>query len=245
MKRRACSSLLGLWLVYWVGPFAFGWGYPIRDLVTRVVIVAGGLALGVGAAVLLWRRRWGKVVLLTALVATAGLLLCPIRPHDPGNLRADYVRALETYRGVPYVRGGETRRGIDCSGLVRRALVDALVGHGIRTLNPGLVRAGLMLWWRDCSAADLGRGRHARTRPVLRTPSLNALDHDRILPGDLAVTGHGMHVLAYLGDQAWIEADPSLKAGDQVVALRAPTRESAWFAMPIRIVRWRVLDDGR
>lgn len=100
---------------------------------------------------------------------------------------------------------------------MRRALIDALAGHGIRTLNPGLVRTGFALWWRDRSAADLGRGRHARTRPVLRTPSLNALDHARILPGDLAVTADGTHVLAYLGDHVRIEADPGLKVGDQVV----------------------------
>jgi hypothetical protein len=44
-----------------------------------------------------------------------------------------------------------------------------------------------------------------------KSKSINALDHEKIMPGDLAVTQNGVHVLAYLGERSWIEADPACK----------------------------------
>ena len=57
----------------------------------------------------------------------------------------------------------------------------------------------------------------------------------------MAVTSNGVHVLAYVGDSTWIEADPSALVGYKVVQIKAPT-SNAWFNTPVHIVRWRRLD---
>jgi hypothetical protein len=76
------------------------------------------------------------------------------------------------------------------------------------------------------------------TVPVLGTPSINELDHSRLFPGDLAVTKGGGHVMAYLGSNLWIEADPG---AEHVITVSAPCKTNAWFGEPMKVLRWRVL----
>ena len=73
---------------------------------------------------------------------------------------------------------------------------------------------------------------------ALDTPSINRLDHSRILPGDLAVTASGVHIMAYLGSNTWIEADPG--AG-RVITVLAPCETNAWFLEPMKVMRWSIL----
>jgi len=65
------------------------------------------------------------------------------------------------------------------------------------------------------------------------------LDHTRLLPGDLAVTTNGIHIMAYLGGNRWIEADP---VAARVISAKAPSDEIGWFDTPMRIVRWSLLE---
>jgi hypothetical protein len=76
------------------------------------------------------------------------------------------------------------------------------------------------------------------TAQLFKSPSIDELDHAKLLPGDLAVTRDGVHVMAYLGDQRWIEADP---AEGRVITVQAPAKDNLWFRMPVTIVRWTVL----
>lgn len=62
-------------------------------------------------------------------------------------------------------------------------------------------------------------------------------DHSLLKPGDLAVTDDGVHVMAYLGDRAWIEADPH---AHQVIEVILPS-DNPWFRMPVVFVRWQCL----
>ena len=151
------------------------------------------------------------------------------------------MRMLLTYEKVPYVWGGESKRGIDCSGLMRCALIDAEVRRGITSLNPSLVRAGFSLWWNDCSARAMKDEFQGRTHLLFTVDSINQIDSAEIKPGDIAVTSSGVHVLAYVGNKTWIEADPNEGAGHQVIEVKTPAR-NAWFNMPVHVMRWRELE---
>jgi hypothetical protein len=111
-------------------------------------------------------------------------------------------------------------------------------GGYVRTLNPSLVRGSLDLWWHDASAKAMMEEYRGNTRVLFAAKSLNTLDYTKLSPGDFAVTSSGVHTLAYVGNRTWIEADPGPM---RVIQVRVPTK-NAWFSMPVKIVRWQVLE---
>lgn len=233
-------AVLALWLLLWPLLGLALW-YPIRFASLRAAMLATIILLLGGALLLLWRFkpvRWAGLSIAAVLLA---IVLAPGRAVDEKALKREYVSAMQSYAGTPYVWGGETRRGIDCSGLMRCGLIDAEARRGLRTLNPALLRAALGLWWNDCSARALKDGYRSQTRVLFRAPGINRVDLTRLEPGDMAVTSNGVHVLAYVGQQTWIEADPNALRGDQVVQVTTPT-PNAWFNTPVHIVRWIQLE---
>jgi hypothetical protein len=231
-------SLRLLWLLALV-IFIAVWLYPVSSMATRS---AGAVLLCIvwfGLVALAWKRRGLRFGLL-GFTALCGIFLAlPGRSHpDSASLRAACVAGLRRYEGTRYYWGGESPKGIDCSGLIRRGLIDATFLQGIRTFDPGLVRYSIWLWWHDASARDFGEG-HGFTSRLFETPGINVLDQSRILPGDLAVTTTGIHIMAYLGDNRWIEADPGV---GHVVIVSAPSKENGWFRIPMNIVRWKIFE---
>jgi hypothetical protein len=213
--------------------------FPVSYRITRIASLALASSVWFGLIALVWQQHLLRFALLGLTLLSGAFLAVPSQGQPSAeSLRSDYLVALRRYEGVRYYWGGETSRGIDCSGLIRRGLIDALLQRGIRTLDAGLVRHAIRLWWRDCTASALGEQHRGLTVPVLVTPSINALDHSTILPGDLAVTKSGIHILAYLGDQQWIEADPMV---GRVITVTAPSADNSWFDGPMNIVRWSVL----
>ena len=229
------------WLL-WLAAFGFLIAlalFPVSYRITRVISLALVFAVWLGLISIVWRQRLLRYGLLGITLLAAVFLALPSRGSPPTEtLRADYIAGLLRYEGVRYYWGGETARGIDCSGLVRRGLIDALLRCGLRTLDAGLVRQAIGFWWHDCTASALGEQHRSLTVHVLDTPSVNALDYSKVLPGDLAVTTGGVHVMAYLGNHRWIEADPG--AG-RVITVAAPSRDNSWFHGPMNIVRWSIL----
>lgn len=214
------------------------WLYPVGTSLTRSagLFLAGLGWLGLLAAC--WPGWMLRLVFLSASAGATAFLALPAAGTDREVLRELYLRQLRSYGGVRYHWGGESPLGIDCSGLIRRGLIEAQCRRALATLEPGLLRRAFALWWNDTSAHVLGEGR-GPTFFRFETASLNEIDHSQLLPGDLAVTRNGAHILAYLGAQHWIQADPN--AG-RVVTVTAPSASDPWFRGPMRIVRWRVLD---
>lgn len=151
-----------------------------------------------------------------------------------------YRACLCSFRGTRYVWGGETHIGIDCSGVARTALCDALLLEGLREGNPRLLGATLWrFWWRDMSARDMGEGKYHYTRHVGAVKQLAGMDTRPLVVGDLAVSSRGEHVLIYIGERQWIEANP----GDGRVAVNRADVQSPrfYFAHPMNICRWTSL----
>src|SRR5687767_2770795 len=182
--------------------------FPIRSGLIRLLIVGSAAAVFAGAAI--WVRPWRvKCLLLGGLALAIGAVaLLPARPIDAGQLRNQYVQALRSYDGTRYVWGGENQLGIDCSGIVRAAWVDCQFRLGIKTANPQLLRSAFEAWWFDSSARNLSSGYSGRTRELHSGKSVRANEDRGLLPGDFALVANGVHALAYLRDQKWIEADP-------------------------------------
>lgn len=243
MRRMILVVLQTFWVVALI-VFVASAGYPVSTKVTRLIALLSFAFVWLGLAVFFWRYRMLRWAVPVVTVAVAVFLILPGRPASREALRVKYVECLRRYEGVLYVWGGENAIGIDCSGLIRRGLMDALFLEGVKTFNPGLVRDSIKLWWNDTTARVLGEA----TGPTVAVselpagkvemPSINLLDHAKLQPGDLAVTTSGIHVLAYLGDQMWIEADPGV---GRVVIAKAPSRDNPWLSTPVSIVRWTLL----
>jgi len=215
--------------------------FPIEYRATRLLLLLGGLAIWGGALFVWWANRRVRIPLLCVAALAILLLAMPGRRVSPTALRTDYLAALKLYRHTRYVWGGEGLLGIDCSGFVRKGLIWGQALNGLRTLNGAPIRRAVSLWWHDCSAKALRDGCRDLTVPLFEAGSINETDCGDLQPGDLAVTANGVHVMVYVGDRTWAEADPDLK---RVVEVTVPT-ENRWFTVPVVLMRWRVLSDDR
>ena len=148
--------------------------FPVSYRSTRLASLGLGLALWVGLIALTWRWHLVRFVLLGITFLIAGFFLLPAhgRPSVE-TLRTDYLTGLRRYEGVRYYWGGETARGIDCSGLVRRGLIDALFWRGIRTFHPGVVREAFSLWWHGSVVGWRRGGLVRRSARVVRVDLIN------------------------------------------------------------------------
>lgn len=208
--------------------------FPIHNRPLEVGMVVGVGMAWVGVLVLLvghWKLR--VLVFFAPLLGVLPFIL-PGKPIDPAALRADYVARLRSYDGTHYLWGGESPLGIDCSGLPRRALRDALWAEGWRHRNGAAFRKWLAQWWFDSSALAMGQGYRGLTREVGLAGPLWELDRAAILPGDLAVRGDGGHVVVYLGDHRWIEADPNL---GKVHTWVSTSNDGGWYSEMV-VNRW-------
>ncbi len=228
--RAAClSALIELALLL----------YPINIGILRALEIAFALAFLASASIALWRFKILRYLPAAILLCLIAAILAPGRPIDSKRLTQRYAEELKSYEGVRYFWGGENALGIDCSGLVRKGLIAANMKEGILRTNPAALREALFLWSHDCGARELGEGYGGRTRQAFKAGSVNAIESSQLKPGMLAVTRGGAHVMAYLGEGLWIEADPSLK---RVTAIRPPT-DNAWFNIPVQIVQWSQLSE--
>lgn len=183
------------------------------------------------ARILYLRLLIGSLFLLTVVVA--------IWNKDSVLVPSDqYAIALKSYTGTPYVWGGESDKGIDCSGLLRRAYIYACINVFRGSGNLGYLANAFDVWLNDSSAINLLEGYSGRTEKINDVSSINEISGIDLRIGDLAVTANGIHCLAYVGNNEWISADPGVKS---VIILKAPDRSFGFYKCKVAICRWKNL----
>lgn len=225
-------------LALYGGMLLLAWHCPINSLRFRLILCA---AVCLELALVLrwiWPRRRLRIAVAAFLAVVAAWVLSPSRPVDAEALRERYVARLLAYEGVRYVWGGEGRLGIDCSGLPRRALRDALWRLGVTTFNGGLLREALRQWWFDAIAKALAEGHRDYVVPLGANGTIKEMSYQGLLPGDLAITASGVHVLCYLGGERWVQADPG---HGRAIVQHGRTDTNVWFGVSVKTYRWRVL----
>ena len=215
-------------IMFTVGGFVVSW----HGLLTALAVI---LAIIIAAS---FARRAG--VTRAQVYSTAVWAVLGNQPPEVVELRDRYMWRLHTYQGAPYLWGGETDDGIDCSGLARAAMWQAMLYEGLSEFNSGLLGPKLWrFWWRDMSARAILEGEYGYTEVIGHADQLAGYPTGLLELGDMAVTDDGIHVMIYFGDDKWIEASPDdLK----VVANKAPAdSHRPWFRRPVTLVRWSIL----
>lgn len=212
---------------------------PLHDGIMRYGLVVALLVGWIGLLVFAWSSKKGRIAAMALPLILALPFVLPARNLDQGKLRQDYLDGMRSYGGTTYLWGGESGRGIDCSGLPRRALRNALRNQAL-TGNGTAARLWMEHWWFDTSAKAMKEHYRDFTRSTGVSGRMTKLDLPKIEAGDLAVTDNGRHVMIYLGDQAWIQADPG--AGKVIVA--TPGRDdNPWFDSQVSLHRWAELSE--
>lgn len=238
MSRWKKSALL-IWFLLWIVWCALILQPESRGIL-RVAVLILFSEQCLFSLVLFWRQRRVRISLLAFIAILSLIPLLPSRSIQTESLRGSYIQSLKSYENTRYYWGGENIIGIDCSGLVRKGFIAANAKLGVTTLNGAHVREAISLWWYDASAKAMRDEYRGETVLLFDAPSINALNHSRLLPGDIAVMETGSHTLVYVGDEVWMHAAPD-RGRAQYETI--PVLDSHWFDQPVRFLRWQLLTD--
>lgn len=212
---------------------------PVNSRLLNLAFLGCVVGAWLGFVVLVWMRKSVRIFALILPVLVAIPFALPGGEMDSDELRKDYLRRMAEFEDTKYFWGGESSRGIDCSGLPRRALRDSLLAYGFKHFSGYAFRQYVKQWWYDASAKALSAGYRNYTSPLDVTGTIQEMNYDTLVPGDLAVTTNGVHILAYVGNEQWIQADPGIGA---VATLNGRTDENPWFQTPVTTHRWQILE---
>lgn len=196
--------------------------YPVRTTSTRLAIILLALFPYAYLHIILWRKHHvGKVLLgLSAVILIWALSSYQLKQINPSH----FIKHLQSFEDTKYVWGGETAWGIDCSGLIRQAMVHSY-------LSSGRIGSAFQVWFFDCPAKNFAVQYKDLFAAVVDSGTINTLDHSLLKPGAIAVTKSGLHILAYLGNEQWIQASPN----DKKVISKHHLAEDLWFLEYVEI----------
>ncbi len=190
--------------------------------------------------IIFYKMKWFIITASCLLVLLTGIMINH-STIDKKLLSTLYVEQLHSFHQSPYVWGGESGLGVDCSGLPRKSMINALLLYALYRLNGGALFKAIDYWWHDASAYEMSLSYKERMVVFDDIFTVNKSSHVAVQPGDLAVTKNGTHVMVYLNAQQVIQAEPG--AG-QVIIDEIPSR-NAWLNQSVKLVRWSVLNDDQ
>ena len=213
---------------------------PVNAMLQRLLLLCALIGIWLGPLILLWKKKPVRIALCIVPALAIAPFLLPGKPVNVSELREDYLKRMVSYQGTIYHWGGENRRGIDCSGLPRKAMREALFSNGIRKLDGGSLRLFLKHWWNDASAKALAEGHLGYTIPTGQSGTIASMDYSGLIPGDLVVTKDRRHIFAYLGNDRWIQVDPG---AEKVTIENGRTSPNTWFDVTVTSHRWAILTE--
>ena len=209
--------------------------YPVGSSLNKIVTVALALTL-IGQAMYVLGRAGRAILAAGIFIPLAAVMFWPAGEGAPQGLRGRYLKELSGFSGTLYVWGGENSIGIDCSGLIRKSMINALLAESFKEFRLDLARKAAEIWFYDASAQALGEEFRGFTGRKFEVESVNEADLSKLEPGDFMVTKSGVHTMAYLGGSTWVQADPEK---GRVIEVKTPST-IGWFRTPALIMKWSV-----
>ena len=221
--------------------------WPVNNFLCRFLIVTSAVYL-LAAFCLAWRRLYkahARIAIAIAAFFGVTFFVCSAYLSSNGGiddttaygLRTIYVNELRRYEGTRYIWGGENILGIDCSGLPRKALRNALLKGAFIYGEKRCLRLAFQNWWLDASAAALANGYQNYVTRLEKEGTVSDVCATDLSPGDLAITEDGGHVMVFLGEDRWISADPI----QGKVIIESSAANNPWFKEKVKFYTWAVL----
>lgn len=221
--------------------FIISFIYPVNVGLKRLAVIIFGVLSLLSLFILIQKRKKLRIAYVSVLVIIAIIMMLNGKKISPDEMRSEYINVLKSYEGTRYVWGGEGRLGVDCSGLIRKALIDTNIKLGLENLSQQYIRRGIYLWFNDFSAQAVRDGYKHLAIKVCDVENLRIADYSKINQGDVAVTESGAHIIAYIGNRKWIEADPYEK---KVIVINANDINNILVNSKFRVLRLSELDNG-
>ena len=219
--------------------------WPINNFPCRLLLIMSMVCLAM-SMYLAWGKFFKRHGRIAAGIVAVILVICGYMSFGQHladestvlELRQLYFNELRRYEGTRYVWGGENMLGMDCSGLPRKALRNALLKSAFFNGNGKYLRHAVKNWWMDASAAALASGYQHYLTSLEIEGTVAEAPEETLSPGVLAITTDGRHVMVFLEKDTWISADPMQ---GKVVIERPSISHNPWFDARVKFYSWSVL----
>ncbi len=229
------QTILTLWVVVFLIFI-----HPSPKILSKHIVIMCFISMWIIVLLKLWKKFFTRGV---AIVITAILILFYFSSGsgiESELLRNIYVDNATKYLNVAYMENGENTMGISPSGLVRKAMIDTLMKGGVATKNMQYIRDAIDIWIDDYKIENIYNNKKQLFTDVLWFDDLSKVNTSNLLQGDILVYDDYLRIYIYIGNDIWIESNPSI---GKVVAEIIPMPPERPITLYGKIVRWKVLEN--